>query len=442
MSLVDYIGKAKSVVDKFGIHVGDLIEIKTNSGSYIGRLLPRSHYEGADEFIVVKLTNGYNIGISVEKINSITLLESLENKKNEPPKTFQKKKDLPHVVLISTGGTISSKIDYSTGAVSPALTAEDLYLAVPELKEIVNIEVDVLFNELSENIYPEHWEKLAERIFHHIENGVDGIIVAHGTDTLGYTAAALSFALQNLPVPIVLVGSQRSSDRPSSDAFINLRSAAVVAGYANLAEVVVVMHSTTSDDIVGVFRGTKVRKMHTSARNAFVSINIPPLGFVKGMKYIENIAPIRTRNKNRKILLKNKFDKKVALVYSYPGLLSDIFTELINNRYSGILIAGTGLGHISNRLHKVLKSAIENDIVIAIASQCIFGRTNLNVYSTGVNLQKIGIIESQDMFPETAYVKLLWALSNYSKDKAISIFQENIVGEIIGRTYPETIFNR
>ncbi len=438
--MVEYIDKAKQLIEDSHLKIGDKIEIETNMGAYKGILMPRSHYEGAGDYIVLKLKNGYNIGISIEKIKSIRLIEKRKSTSVKSQKITHKK-GLPHIVLISTGGTISSKVDYATGAVSPALSAEDLYLAVPELRELVNIDVDVLFNELSENITPKHWEKLSKVVYDHILSGVDGVIIAHGTDTLGYTAAALSFGIQNLPVPVVLVGSQRSSDRPSSDAFINLKSAAIVAGYADLAEVVVVMHGTSSDTPIYVYRGNKVRKMHTSSRNAFKSINIPPIGFVENNKYIENIEPLLRRDKSRKPILKNKFDEKVALLYSHPGLDSSLINFIINN-YSGIVIAGTGLGHISSSFLDIFDKAIKNNLVVAMASQCIFGRINMNVYSTGINLQKVGIISSNDMHPETALVKLTWALSNYSRNEAISIFQENLVGEISERTYPGSISNR
>ena len=155
---------------------------------------------------------------------------------------------MPKILLISTGGTIASKIDYRTGAVTPALTASELNATVPELSRIANIDTEVLFSEYSENLLPEHWIKIAEKLNSCARSEYRGIIVAHGTDTMQYTAAALAFSLSGFPKPVALVGSQRSSDRPSSDAALNLIAAVRFLVETDVTGVFVVMHNTSSDD--------------------------------------------------------------------------------------------------------------------------------------------------------------------------------------------------
>jgi hypothetical protein len=188
---------------------------------------------------------------------------------------------LPEVTLLGTGGTIASRLDYRTGAVIPAFTPGELYGAVPELADICNLTTRKLFGVFSENMAKEQYLALARSIGEEIEAGADGIVIGHGTDTMGYTAAAMSFALQELPVPVVIVGAQRSADRPSSDAATNLTGAVVAAAKAPFAEVALAMHATSSDNAILLHRGTKVRKCHTSRRDAFKSINADPLAKLK-----------------------------------------------------------------------------------------------------------------------------------------------------------------
>ena len=170
-------------------------------------------------------------------------------------------------------------MDYKTGAVSPAITAEQLVNSVISLKEIANIEAEPLFSLASEDIEPKHWEQMAVKVEEiHSKKG-HGIIVGHGTDTMGYSAAALSFQLPELSNPVIFTGSQRSPDRPSSDAHLNLEGAAKAA-MTDLGEVSIAMHETTDDLGVAIWRGTRTRKNHSSKRNAFTSLNDDPIGIV------------------------------------------------------------------------------------------------------------------------------------------------------------------
>ncbi|MEE8403145.1 MAG: Glu-tRNA(Gln) amidotransferase subunit GatD, partial [Candidatus Hydrothermarchaeaceae archaeon] len=277
-----YRGKAAEVMKD--VEVGDRINVKKGERIFEGVLMPRSEL-GDENHIVIKLDSGYNIGINVRKIE----IERI--KKAAPPKkvkkgAVKKAKNLPDITIIGTGGTIASKIDYKTGAVHPSFSTSELTNAIPELNDIANIQTRPLFNILSENMTPGHWKDLAKAVAAELNSGASGVVVAHGTDTMAYTSAALSFMLKNLEKPVVLVGSQRSSDRPSSDSSLNLVSAVKVAS-SDIGEVVVVMHGSSSDDYCSIHRGTRVRKMHSSRRDAFKSVNSTPIGRVDDVVIID-----------------------------------------------------------------------------------------------------------------------------------------------------------
>jgi glutamyl-tRNA(Gln) amidotransferase subunit D len=247
--LEGYRGLALKVLRSIGAEVGDVIRVKRADGAvYEGILVPRFEY-GDPECVVLKLRNGYNIGLKIKDTDVVEKLAEggkFTYKVQLAPKAVS---SLPRVSIIGTGGTIASRIDYRTGAVTPTFTADDLYSMVPELVEIANIDTKFLFYVFSEDMTPKHWTKIAEEVASQFENSIQGVVVAHGTDTMGYTAAALSFALQGLPAPVILVGAQRSSDRPSSDAALNLIGAVVAAVHAPFGEVAVAMHKNLSDDL-------------------------------------------------------------------------------------------------------------------------------------------------------------------------------------------------
>ncbi len=428
-----YKGRALELLKKYEVNIGDRILVKTKKAIFKGILIPRSEI-GDDLHIVIKIDDGYNIGLSIDSIDYIEKISDIEKLSKEEIKIIQKIKEsfLPKVSIISTGGTIASKIDYRTGAVSPALTAEDLYRSIPELEEIANIKTEILFNLLSENIVPEYWISMAYAIKKHIDEEAEGIVLTHGTDTMGYTAAALSFSLRNLPIPVILVGSQRSSDRPSSDAYLNLKTAIFASVKAPFAEVGVLMHASSSDNELVIHRGTRTRKMHTSRRDAFQTINSKPLARIIGDK-IEVYEPYKRRG--GELELKAKFDNKVVLIKSFPGIPIEIFDFLIEKKYHGIVIEGTGLGHAPEYIFPAIKRAIENGITIVMTSQCIYGRINMNVYSTGRMLLSMGVIPAEDMLPETALVKLMWVLAQTNdKEEIRKLFLTNISGEISERS--------
>jgi len=431
---------AYEILKEKGISVGDKIVID----SIEGILMPRSEFVESD-VIVVKMSNGYNIGIKFKEGMKIELIEKKEQQASE--KTTKEEFDLrkPIVSILACGGTIASRIEYRTGAVFPSFSPEELIEAFPEIKELANIKARKLFDLFSEDMQPEHWKIIAQEIAKEIESGVDGIVLMHGTDTMHYTSAALSFMLQDLPVPVVLVGAQRSSDRGSSDNRINLVSAVLFASKGDIAEVVVCMHENLNDDYCAIHRGTKVRKMHTSRRDAFKSINISPLARVnyheRKIEYLT--SNFRKRDKNRKLKLDTNINPNVGIFYFHPGAKPELLREMAK-LYEGIVIVATGLGHVgvnprNDKLAKsflpVIKELIDKNIPIVFAPQTIFGRLNMNVYSTGRILEKAGVIGNLcDWTIETALVKLMFVLGHTKDINGIrKMMLTNMAGEISER---------
>ncbi|MCI4457132.1 MAG: Glu-tRNA(Gln) amidotransferase subunit GatD [Desulfurococcaceae archaeon] len=417
-SLLNELNKAYKIL---GVKPGLYIRFRYKSEILEGVVMPPYVFTDPD-IIVVKLKNGYNIGVLYSEIKD---LEIIEMKKPEASSISSEKivqrKDLPKIIVVGTGGTIASKIEYETGAVKPSTSVDELIEAIPEVLDIAYIESETLFNILSENMRPEYWEIIAERIYNYMRDETyKGVIVTHGTDTMSFTASAIAFAIQRKNIPIVFVGSQRSSDRPSSDAALNFIGAVITAVKAPFAESVIAMHHETSDTKIAVSRGVKTRKMHTSRRDTFRSINARPLALVdpfkKDMELIEK--EYIPRSKEEPILM-NGFDKKVALIYSYPGIDPEILEFLIEKKYRGIVIAGTGFGHVPEYMIPVIRKAINNNIAVAVTSQTLYGRVNLSVYQTGREMLRAGVIPCEDMLPETAYVKLSWTL--YRTDNIESV---------------------
>ncbi len=426
-----YSGLALEKLSNSNVKVGDTISITQNDEEQVGVLMPRSQV-GSDTFhVIIKLDSGYNIGIRLSEETTIRKIKAGKRKQAVQTERRLERKNLPTVSILSTGGTIASKVDYRTGAVNPALTAQDLYDTVPELKDYANIRAKVIMSVLSENIRPKDWTKIANSVASEIKTGTDGVVIAHGTDTLGFTSAALSFALQNLPVPVVLVGSQRSSDRPSSDAAMNLIGATTLAAKADAAEVFVSMHAETSDNYLHAHRGTRVRKFHTSRRDAFQSVNDHPIFKVVGTDVQELRIPLLRRDKDRKLVLKPKFEEKVAILKSSPTVDGAQIEHLIETGYRGIVIEGTGLGHAPDRLQPSVKKAIDEGIIVVMTSQCLFGRIDMNVYRSGVEMLDIGVVSCEDMLPETSLVKLMWAIANTkTPESAKELLLKPIAGEI------------
>lgn len=429
------------------IKVGDRLRLIKGNLTYDGILMPRIGL-GDPSVIVIKLSNGYNIGIKFEKTVKLKLLNRGKPIRFKPAtSTIKKDPSKSTVSILGCGGTIASRIEYTTGAVFPAFSPADLMLSFPELKDIANMKGRKLFELFSEDMTTDHWQIIGKEVEKDIKAGMDGVVLMHGTDTMHYTSAALSFMLQSLPVPVVLVGAQRSSDRGSSDNLTNLVSA-TVAATSDIAEVSVCMHGNMSDEFCYLHQGTKVRKLHTSKRDAFQSINVLP--FAK-ISYPENKLEYLRTDYNKRSGKNVKFDDKinpnVGLIYTYPGIKPE-FIDSLSKFYEGIIIAGTGLGHVpttpfSDKLTKSLlpsiKNLIDSGIPVVMAPQTIFGRLDMNIYTSGRLLDEIGVIGNQcDWTPETALVKLMWVLGHTKEmSKVREMMLTNMSGEIGNRTVVE-----
>jgi len=425
------------------VHVkpGDLVRVVTKSGIILeGVVLPSTEFTSRG-FIVLKLSNGYNIGVSLDDAKVDVLVENyLKLAPSEGPQgtTVIRGDGNMRIAFVSTGGTIVSKVEYETGAVKPALSAGDLIEFVPELKEIAaELVVSDFMRKLSENMTPKDWCEISGEVGKYLASGADGVIVAHGTDTMAYTAAALAFSLRGLGNPVIMVGAQRSSDRPSTDALYNLRACPLIIREAPFAEVVVAMHGSSDDQYVLVHRGVRVRKMHSSRRDAFQSINDLPLAkvYIQERKFKlvnRNYIP---RSRNVDLVVMNRFSDKVSLIKFYPGMDCEIIDYLVDRGYRGIIVEGTGLGHIRDECIESVRRATELGVIVAMSTQTVFGRVDLNVYTTGRKLLKAGVVPLDDMLAEVAFVKLSWLLGNYPDEEPSEIASKlvtNLVNEIGG----------
>jgi len=432
-----YRGKALKLLRSVSADVGDWVRVEKRGRVYEGVLMPRTEL-GDPEHLVIKLSSGYNVGVKISKGVRVKKLGAGKPPRVEiPPLEVKPDPKKPDITIVGTGGTVASRVDYRTGAVHPAFTAQEIYGAVPELADVANIRTVAACNVFSENMTPKLWVKVGKVVANELNRGADGVVVAHGTDTMGYTAAALSFMLRDLGKPVVMVGSQRSSDRPSSDAAMNLLSAVAVAK-SDIAEVTVVMHGSIDDDFCLIHRGTKVRKCHTSRRDTFQTVNDVPIGIVRNRKVELFRDDFNRRKPESKVRVDGRLEEKVVLVKVFPNSRSELIESLLDAGYKGIVLEGTGLGHAPKSMYKGIKKAVGMGVPVVMTSQCLWGRVNMNVYSTGRDLLRIGVIPGEDMLPETAYVKLMFALKRCGSLEEISEFMRtNIAGEITPRTRPD-----
>jgi len=391
---------------------GRRVELSDGHGhSWTGTVVPRHDFSG-DRVLQLKLESGYNIGVRIEPNFEFKVLGSSEHPASRPlraaPPSSQREGD-SWVALLTTGGTIASRVDYETGGVRPVKEEREILDFFPELESSGRIRIVPVFDRLSEDLVPDDWRLLAEKIVTTFSGGARGIVVAHGTDTLGFTAAALSFLLLDLPGPVVLVGAQRSPDRPSSDGASNLRAAVDVAHDPRIGEVVVVMHAGPSDDRFAIHRATWVRKMHSSRRDAFRSRNGPPLGVVEGGK-VELSLPVRPPA-NGPARMDGPIDTRAALLWFYPGLTPER-AEHFAEGCRGVVLAGTGLGHVGADHLPWIRAATRRGVVVAMTTQCLEGNVEPYIYSTGRELLGAGVLYLGDLLPETAYAKMVWALGH------------------------------
>ena len=423
--LKGYKGKSLEYLTQKNVSVGDSVKVVSDL-IYTGILMPR--YETSDDsHVVLKLKSGYNVGIELDEIKNIEKMSSPEEKR-EMSNVKKTDSSLPKILLLSTGGTIASKVDYRTGAVTPALTASDLNDAVPEIANIANIDAEVLFSEYSENLQPEHWIGTAKKIESVVNLGYKGIIVAHGTDTMHYSSAFLSFALSGLKIPVVFVGSQRSSDRPSSDAALNLIAATRFITQTDVNGVYIAMHHNESDDTISCHLGTRVRKNHTSKRSAFETVGNDPAFLILDEKIIKNYT--NEFFKDQTFNPRPNIDTRVALVKYHPGYEPKQIDTLIDLGFKAIIFEGTGLGHVGKTMYNAIKKASERGLFLGMTSQCIDGRVRMTVYESGRDLLELGIIPLENMIPEVALVKTMWALGNSDDNNDLKkLLLENIASE-------------
>lgn len=404
-----YKGEALEILKKYSTRVWGTAEVETTRGKFEGTVLPRSENDD-EKHIVMKIVTGYNIGIDTDTITSMKETGYKKANYQIPEKEFPFTEGQPHVKLFGTGGTIASRLDYRTGAVIPAFSPGELYGAVPELADICNLDTEKVFAVFSENMGPKQYIALAKAIGEEIEKGIDGIVIGHGTDTLHHTGAALTFMCQNLPVPVVLVGSQRSSDRPSSDAALNLMHAMRSAGHSDIAEVLVCMFGPTSDEYGLLHKGTRVRKMHSSTRSTFRTIGDTPVAMVDR----EKITPLKTdynpRRKDKNVKILPYFSDSVTMLYYYPGMKPDVIDALVDIGYKGIIFVGTGLGHVNKELYPAIERAHAKGVHMFMTLQTLWGYVHMFVYDTGRDMMAKGIVPCGNMLPEVAYIKLGWIL--------------------------------
>ncbi|MCX6771374.1 MAG: Glu-tRNA(Gln) amidotransferase subunit GatD, partial [Candidatus Micrarchaeota archaeon] len=418
---------------------GDLISVSCGNGGQTGILLP-SINPGT---IAIKLSSGYNIGIKKESIRGIEVIET-----GKPPSSAAQVRPQPapkkdFIAILGCGGTIVNKIDYRTGAVYPSTSPAELIQSFPALEKF-NLRATTLFSVASEDMSPSHWIEIANAVSEEIKSGAKGVVLTHGTDIMHYTSAALSFMLQGLGCPIVLTGSQRSSDRGSSDSEGNLHGA-VVSAASNLSGVFICMHENISDETCLLHFGAKVRKMHTSRRDAFRSISSPPAARIfLGSEKVEQISALcKPRKGGASHTLDTRLNQNVAMQYIYPGIKPQAISAL--SGYDGVVLVGFGLGHLpvnlagnplSRSILPEVKSLIGSGIPVVFASQTIHGRVNMLVYSNQRALLEAGVIGQMcDMTPETAYVKLMWVLAREKKMGRIrEMMEKNIAGEISERS--------
>jgi len=427
---------------------GDKVSVETEREKYEGTLLPSSEFE--KDIIILKLENGYNIGISKTRIKNISLQEHRATEKKEKGKITQKK-GLPKISILHTGGTIASRVDYETGGVIPRFSPEDLLGMFPELKDTANISSRLIRSMFSEDMRFAHYNLLAKEIEKEIRSGAEGVIVTHGTDTLHYTSAALAFILEGLSAPVILVGAQRSSDRGSTDAAANLISAAKFIAGSDFGEVAICMHENESDDSCLILPAMKTRKMHSTRRDAFRPINTTAIARVdyqsgKISFFRKGYALKRKSNISLKPI---KDSVKVGLLKIHTNMLSEEFRAY--SGWDGLVVEGFGMaGNIPineidnetkehSKVADAIKSLVKNGTVVVATSQTIYGRINMNVYSTGRKMQELGILGNlADMTAETAFIKLAWLLSNYPKEKAKELVTKNLRGEISERIEDRT----
>jgi glutamyl-tRNA(Gln) amidotransferase subunit D len=451
---MDYEGEIKKLLDKSNVEIGDTVHIISKLKEYSGILMPRHEFSSGD-VVIIKLPNGYNIGLAVDPNTEIKVMERKTEEKELPKRKIRSEASKPTISILHTGGTIASKVDYRTGSVSASFSAEDILAMFPVIENISNIRSRLLMNMWSDDMRFSHYNILAQEIRVEIENAVDGIIITHGTDTLAYTSAALSFILKDLPTPVILVGAQRSSDRGSSDAGSNLISAAQFIANSDFGDVAICMHQDMDDRYCSILPACKTRKLHTSRRDAFRPINNTPwakIGYPDGkIEFLKKNYTRRDKKRKLKMMPINE-NIRVGILKVHTNMYPEQFSFFEKEKFDGLIIEGTGLGHTpghvytedeSTKIHAnifgAIQSLVNSGCIVVMSPGTIYGRIDLNVYDKGRDLLNFGVLGNySDMLPETAFIKLVWLLSNYPKEEVKELIGKNLRGEITDRVEKDT----
>lgn len=431
--------------------VGDKVKIVTKKGEETGRLMPSSD----KNTIIIKLDNGYNIGFEKKEVSKMVVVEKAASSIKKE-KEVSKNTLLPKIVVLHTGGTIASKVDYRTGGVVSSFSPAELLSLFPELKDLANIESELVAQMWSDDLRFSHISLLAATVEKHAKKKVKGIIIGMGTDNLAVAAAGLSFMLEKINLPVIFVGSQRSSDRGSSDAAMNIICAAEFISQTDFCGVGICLHENSSDENCLIFPACKTYKLHTSRRDAFKAVNATALARVsykdRKVDFLQKDYPRSEKKSEIKILIKPKMEDKVGLLKIHINMMPEQFEFFAEKKYKGLVIEGTGLGHtpgqvpnheaaIHKKIYPALKKLIDSGCIVVMTSQCLFGGVNMNVYDKGRDLLELGVIPGKDMLANTALVKLSWLLSNYKKEEARKMISQNLRGEINERLnyYPKFV---
>lgn len=434
----------QSFLQKNKLAEGDIAEIKKGGELLKGTIVPSKE----PNILVLKLGSGYNVGIDLTEITEIKKLGAGKGVAKAVATALKKNPALPTITILHTGGTIASRVDYRTGAVYTSFNPADLLSMFPELSETANFDSKLLRNMWSDDLRLEHISLIANAVEEEAKKGVSGIIVGIGTDNLAVAAAGLAFAIEKCPLPVLLVGAQRSSDRGSSDAAMNLICAANFITKSDFAGVAICMHHSSSDDVCAILPACKTRKLHTSRRDAFKPVNDTPIALVdynsKEIRFLKK--DYAKKDAKEKIAIKPDFEPRVALLKITISMFPEQFEFYSKQKFKGLVIEGTGLGHtpghmpdeITKKAHAgifpAIKKFTEQGGIAVMTSQCLFGRVQMHVYDKGTDLMKIGVIPGEDMLPETAFVKLAWLLGNYKKEEVEKLIGKNLRGEISSRT--------
>lgn len=415
---------------------GDTIVVTTNGGKEIEGVVMPSKETGA---LILKLSSGYNVGIDQQNIQAISITKKIAQKEKKPGAPFSPNKKLPTLSILHTGGTIASKVDYRTGAVVSQFSPEDLVALFPELKEIANTRSELIAQMWTDDFRFTHFGIIAKKIEEHVKSGSEGVIIGMGTDNLAVAAAALAFIVEKTPVPIILVAAQRSSDRGSSDAAMNLICAAEFAATADFGGVAICMHDSSDDNKCAILPACKTSKLHSSRRDAFKAVNADPIAMVN---YADRAVTFMQKDYSRRagsLVLKPTMEEKVGILKIHINMFPEQF-EFFKG-YKGLIIEGTGMGHtpgqvpnpeceIHRKIYPAIKKLIDSGCMVVMTTQCIFGGVNMNVYDKGRDLLELGIIPGKDMLANTALVKVSWLLGNYSFEEAKTLVSLNLRGEM------------